>query len=67
MKLKCPVCNGCFDYVWIGFQRFFNCDFCKATYNTVGESMKRVKDITLKLNVNGNEVVDKVTYYEKGT
>lgn len=62
MKIKCPVCNGCFSYVWIGFQRFFNCDFCKTTYNLCVEEFKAVKEITLKLDVNRNEVVDEIIY-----
>ena len=64
MKLKCPVCNGCLDYTWIGFRRFFNCFLCQATYDIVGDKFKRIKSIELKKDINGNEVASEITYEE---
>jgi hypothetical protein len=42
MKLKCPVCNSCFSFVWQKNLRFFWCDFCQHLYNLVDNDYKRV-------------------------
>lgn len=42
MKLKCPACNSCFDYVWHSNQRFFWCEFCQHMYDLVDNKYKRI-------------------------
>lgn len=59
MKLKCPVCNSCFDYVWQHNRRFFWCDFCQHLYDLVGDKYKRI--IGMKGLEDGNVKV----YYEE--
>ena len=45
MKLKCPVCNSCLDYIWQQNRRFFWCDFCQHMYDLVDGKFKRITGI----------------------
>jgi hypothetical protein len=64
MKLKCPLCNGCLDFVWKGNCRFFRCDFCNKLYNIVGNKIVEVESVDLHIDINGNPVVQKVNYVD---
>lgn len=64
MKTKCPVCNSCLDYSWVANRRFFSCFLCRVTYDIFDNSLRRVKEIITEQNINGNDVVKKVVYYD---
>lgn len=33
---KCPICNSCLKRVWINYNLYFYCDFCKKYFDTNG-------------------------------
>jgi hypothetical protein len=50
MKLKCPECNSCFDYVWHYNMRMFWCDLCQQLYDLVDGKYVRVTGIKKELD-----------------
>lgn len=45
MKLKCPVCNSCLTFTYVGHRRFFWCDFCSKIYDEVDGNYRLVRGI----------------------
>lgn len=35
--MKCTVCHGCLDPIWIMPNRYWHCDFCDKWYGGRGE------------------------------
>jgi hypothetical protein len=63
MKTKCPVCASCFDYVWVGNRRFFECFLCQTMYDLPGDgTVRKIKTVEIAKDLNGNDTVQKVIY-----
>lgn len=65
MKTKCPVCNSCFEVIWVANRRFFSCWLCKKTYDLVDKKFKEVAEIVTETDSKTNAKYVLKVYYKE--